>query len=351
MQTSQLYLCRDCKKYFSSKGLKGKTYPVGTILQAISLYNLGYTLSQVSQRIFSKYHCRPSVQLIHNWLKEFRALCSYRRLRKAGMRLFGPSEIIHTATLFHKQVYRYRFHRAKLDLLFSEAPNTHGCQASRRFKQDGHDRLLPLQDYLVRMAQTCPRDIFVKEGPRASQLWGGFDLERVNIFKKTNYATRLAELALKASPNNKMRHDTLQKFMLTNDSVTVAVEIPIWLTPEDVEYYRNLGFKLPFTLKESLSGHIDFVQVRNGFAHILDYKPDAVKERHAHEQLTFYALALSRRAGLMVKDFRCGWFDEKDYYEFSPLSMVMKTSANTKENLDKKFSRGQIIKAETWLKR
>ncbi len=131
-------------------------------------------------------------------------------------------------------------------------------------------------------------------------------------------------MALKASPSNKMRHDTLQKFMLVNDSVTVAVEIPVWLTPEDVEHFKRLGFHLPFTLDEPLSGHIDFVQVRNGFVHILDYKPDAAKEKHAYEQLTFYALGLSRRTGLKVKDFLCGWFDERDYFEFLPLPMVKK---------------------------
>ena len=34
--------------------------------------------------------------------------------------------------------------------------------------------------------------------------------------------------------NNKLRHETLQRFMLANDSVTVAIEIPIWLSENDV---------------------------------------------------------------------------------------------------------------------
>jgi hypothetical protein len=34
--------------------------------------------------------------------------------------------------------------------------------------------------------------------------------------------------------NNKLRHETLQRFMLANDSVTVAIEIPIWLTETDI---------------------------------------------------------------------------------------------------------------------
>jgi hypothetical protein len=32
-----------------------------------------------------------------------------------------------------------------------------------------------------------------------------------------------------------LRHETLQRFMLANDSVTIAVEIPIWLTATDID--------------------------------------------------------------------------------------------------------------------
>ena len=43
-----------------------------------------------------------------------------------------------------------------------------------------------------------------------------------------------------------------------------------------------------------IHGHIDFLQVRNGAVHILDYKPDA-RTNKPIAQLTSYALALSRR--------------------------------------------------------
>ena len=68
-----------------------------------------------------------------------------------------------------------------------------------------------------------------------------------------------------------------------------------------------------------ITGHIDSLQLRSGFLHILDYKPEAAKEKHAVTQLTIYALALSRRTGLPVKAFKCAWFDERDYFEFFPL--------------------------------
>jgi len=141
------------------------------------------------------------------------------------------------------------------------------------------------------------------------------------VTRKENHATRLAALVLPSSPNNKKRHETLQRFMLVNDSVTIAVEVPVFLTREDLRYYRERGFNVDFE-SDVITGHIDFLQIRNGHLHILDYKPEARKETHAHVQLTMYALALARRTALPLKLFKCGWFDEKDYFDFFPLQGV-----------------------------
>ena len=37
-----------------------------------------------------------------------------------------------------------------------------------------------------------------------------------------------------------------------------------------------------------------------------------------------YALALSRRTGLRLFDFVCAWFDDRHYFEFYPLHVVLK---------------------------
>jgi hypothetical protein len=47
--------------------------------------------------------------------------------------------------------------------------------------------------------------------------------------------------------------------------------------------------------------------------HVLDFKPEASKEKHAYVKLTIYALVLVRRAGLPLKAFKCGWIDENDF--------------------------------------
>ena len=41
-------------------------------------------------------------------------------------------------------------------------------------------------------------------------------------------------------------------------------------------------------------------------------------------QLFLYSLALSLRTGIWLKNFVCGWFDEKDYFEFKPADIVLK---------------------------
>jgi len=39
------------------------------------------------------------------------------------------------------------------------------------------------------------------------------------------------------------------------------------------------------------------------------------KEKYARLELFLYALALSLRTGIWLRNFLCGWFDEKDYFE------------------------------------
>ena len=115
--------------------------------------------------------------------------------------------------------------------------------------------------------------------------------------------------------------------MLANDSVTVAIEIPIWLTEADIAALeRQHGIQLapdghgPRTI----TGHIDFLQVRNGVVHILDYKPDA-RTNKPIGQLAIYALALTRLVpGLKLFDIKCAWFNEEEYLEFFPRTLFVR---------------------------
>lgn len=42
----QLYLCRSCLRTFTPGAGKGKHHPVGVIIDAMSYYNLGFSLEQ-----------------------------------------------------------------------------------------------------------------------------------------------------------------------------------------------------------------------------------------------------------------------------------------------------------------
>jgi len=180
------------------------------------------------------------------------------------------------------------------------------------------------------------------QGLRSSEQKNGFSLDGVRITERSNnYAVRIARFVLEGVSDNKLRHDTLQKFMLACDSVTVATEVPIYMNRDDLVHLKEeLKFDIPLDIDydSAITGHIDFVQIRNGSIHILDYKPRAAKEKPI-DQLTIYALALSRLTGLRLYDFKCAWFDDKNYYEFYPLHVVYKLK---KKNHLAKISKDQL---------
>lgn len=333
LERVQAFQCKSCGHKFNPWGLKDRTYPARIILEALSLYNLGHSLARAGELVGRKCVARVPPQTVHLWTRQFKDFCPYHRLRAQAKEILPPAKVLQTVLLRHQQVYRFRVHTPKLDLL-------------------SNDHLRGLREFLAEAVGKCPHKIFL-DPARPSQLQAGLKLDGVYIARKENAAVRMAGLALKASPSNKLRHETLQKFMLCNDSVTVAVEVPVWLLPEELEGLKAApGFRIPFKLEKPLAGHIDFVQVRGGAVHVLDYKPEAAKERHAHEQLVLYALALSARTGIKLKDMRCAWFDEKDYFEFFPLLMVYSRPGakiqapppRTKMSYFERLPKGQVVR-------
>ncbi|MFH0969328.1 MAG: PD-(D/E)XK nuclease family protein, partial [Patescibacteria group bacterium] len=269
---------------------------------------------------------------LSNWLKQYEPLCAFSRMRSYAIKMFKPKDIISSATLAHRQLYRFRHHRAKTVLIIKED-----------FKHGG---FWPLKEFLDLVPVECPHQYF-QEGMRASETPITFSKTEMIVRGKNNFANKMAKFVLESVDVAKDRHDALQRFMLANDSVTVATEVPVYIRREDLAHMQTqLGFELykkqdkkdkksdieKFSIEDLprlITGHIDFIQIRNGQIHILDYKPNAAKERPI-EQLTIYALALSRLTGLKVFNFKCAWFDEKDYFEFFPLHVVYKPDKKRK---------------------
>ncbi len=306
----QLFLCLSCNRTFTQHSTKGKHYPLAIMLDAISIYNLGYSLEATCRIVHQRQSggtLQPST--LSSWITETEELCRFCRMREFAIKKFSPKDMIITATLAHQQLYRYRFHRGKCDLMIRE--------------EYQHRKFTPLKEFLEMVPVECPHQYF-REGLRASEAPLTFSKTAMIVRGKTNYATRLCAFVLQSVKERKERHEALQKFMLANDSVTVATEVPVYLTRDDMEHMKTqLGFELFGDMPKLITGHIDLLQIRNGQIHILDYKPDAAKERPI-EQLTLYAMALSRLTGLRLFEFKCAWFDEKDYFEFYPLHVLHK---------------------------
>ena len=322
-QIVQLYLCRnpECAKTFTAQDVKGRHFPLNMVIESMSYYNLGFTLEETCRIIKKKFGVAPAPATLSDWIDEYKELCRYERLRPYAIKMCEPKDTVEVVTMAHRQLYRFRYHRPKTVLMLEEFRNRN---------------LRRLKDYLDAVSSETPHQYF-QDGERMSEVRSKFDNSDMIVKSKTNFANRLAAFVLQSVPDNKARHEAVQRFFLANDSVTVATEVPVYIRREDVEHMENIlnfkisdngsvqfkGRKQEEKLPRLLTGHIDLVQIRNGQVHILDYKPGAAKERPI-EQLTWYALALSRLTGLRLFEFTCAWFDEKDYYQFFPLHVVKK---------------------------
>jgi transposase-like protein len=325
LEIVQLWRCVACKRTFTPgpAPLHNKTYPLRMILAALTDYHLGYSLQETAKRLKKKTNRTVSPSTITNWLHAYRQHCTYGRLREAGLKRFPPEQTIRSVKLYHRQIYAYGYHRPKLEFLRAGK-----LDDKREGSGESTARFSSLSNFLENIPTLCPHELFTRDDDpkaRASQAHPDFaDVSRITVNRKQNAATDAAAFIIPAVGNNKARHETLQSFMLANDSVTVAIEIPIWLDEPDIQVLeRQHGIELaPKTgAPRAITGHIDFLQVRNGAVHILDYKPDA-RTNKPIAQLAIYALALTRLVpGLKLFDIKCAWFNEEEYLEFYPRTL------------------------------
>lgn len=275
--SKQIYYCKECRKRFVIT--LRKNYDSEIILQAISYYNLGNTLEESKKLINMKFKTKVSKSAISNWLKDFKEIIPYNKLRKNILEKHGK-EIIASKLFRHKGLtYNYKYHKGKLDF----------CKYNN------------LLNYLKNINENFPHEFFEKD-QRCSKI--KININSLNKIK-TNYASNLAKLILTDTEGNNKRHNLIENFMLINDSCTIATEVPIWF------YDKNIG---------GICGHIDILQIRFNKIHILDFKPEAEKEnkQKVASQLYLYALGLSFRTGISLSEFRCAWFDADNYFEFEP---------------------------------
>lgn len=317
LEKIQVFYCNHCQKKFTPLVTIGKTYPISLILQSLIWFNKFVEPEQIALHINEKYGLRIAPQTIANWIKEYERLIPFKRMREYLMGKLQKNELnlkemVAEQKLFHQQIYDFKYHRFKTDLLLEED--------FKNYKQKA------IKDFLELIIAECPHKVFQESNLRASEFKNVFNLDGVRIISKKNRANEIARFVMQAVANNKERHKAMQDFALFCDSVTMAVEVPVLLNKDDVDHFRTmLNFNVPLELKDNavITGHIDILQLRNGMIHIMDFKPSAKKYKPV-DQLTIYALALSRLTSLRLHSFKCAWFDEDDYFEFFPLHVVYK---------------------------
>ncbi|MBS3159672.1 PD-(D/E)XK nuclease family protein [Candidatus Woesearchaeota archaeon] len=188
----------------------------------------------------------------------------------------------------HGWFYVYRLHKDKIDQL---------C-------------LDELNNYLVDVFCNCDDEKFCS-GPRSSALRFDLGIETKEIFNH-----EICSLTSKGLEENferfKTAHSQVQVYMLENDDKTIGVEVPVWFEKDEMNTFKNIFGECDGVL----SGHIDVLRIEDGKIWVLDYKPNAYKEKYAATQVYFYALMLSARTGIPLDKFRCGYFDSSKCYVF-----------------------------------
>ncbi|MBW2966119.1 hypothetical protein KY342_03380 [Candidatus Woesearchaeota archaeon] len=272
-RTIQKYQCKACKKYFTLQNNNqiSKTYNLSKILNTISNYNLGTSLRDNQNKI-------PK-STIHNWIKELKTDLPFNRLRTRIENIPKHNIIIKKRFIHHNQPFLYQYHNIKLNF-------------AGKYKG--------LTKYLKHLY--LPKNIFNKS-ERISKLSKIYLNKKLS--EKQNYAVKLAKLALSITKDNKKRHNIIENFMLINDTATIAVEIPIYLYPNETN------------INKALTGHIDILQIRYNDIYILDYKPEPINKSQAINQLLTYKEALSRRTKIKKQNIKLAFFNNKAYYEFS----------------------------------
>jgi ribosomal protein L37AE/L43A len=160
LEIVQLWRCSSCKRVFTPgpAALHDKTYPLRMILSALTDYDTGHTLQETAARLKKKTNRSVSPSTIAAWLEQYKRHCTYRRSRAEGLTRFPANQTIRSTKLYHRQVYAYAYHRAKLGLLRD------GTLDDKRTESAGSTaRFTPLADFLESVPTVCPHELFTQK--------------------------------------------------------------------------------------------------------------------------------------------------------------------------------------------
>ena len=202
---------------------------------------------------------------------------------------------IHVHGFVHQPIYRYRLAEPKL-------------------------RMVPksLATYLQGVVVDCPNQLFVRPSIRSSKTREVRGIKNPPVEHLESH--ELIEFARNSRDFTrfKSRHENVGQYLLENDEFSICCELPVWLEARELKDYTDV-----FGSLEPLTGHIDLIRMeQDGKVGIWDYKPHAYQEKTAWLQVLLYAVMISCRTGISLKNMRCGYFDEIDAYRFRPVDCL-----------------------------
>jgi hypothetical protein len=97
------------------------------------------------------------------------------------------------------------------------------------------------------------------------------------------------------------QHEIAGEFLFKNDPKTIALELPLWLSPDKTPNQKPWG------------GSVDVVRVVGQRIQICDFKPSAmrVNKKQVGAQLYRYGFMLHHLTGIPLEDIDLIYFDEK----------------------------------------
>lgn len=274
----QRYFCKDCLHKFSL-GLEKKRFDIRIILDAVCAYSQGCSCEEVTDISYRRHKASVNKSTVSRWVKEYDL--GYLGIRSAITENQKLPFVVGRMFKHSGMVYDFKYHKPKLE---------------------AYGKFSGLKKFIFSLSRGVDERYFTAENERCSHAKKEIS-SNIKVFDNTRLS-KVTGSILKVVKNNRQRHSIVENLMLNCDRDTVAVEVPVWYWDKQ----QNIG----------ICGHIDILQVKFGKVWILDYKPNADKENvdKVASQIFSYAVGLSFRAGISLRDIACGWFDGNKMYVF-----------------------------------
>jgi hypothetical protein len=169
-ETAQMYFCKSCGRYFSSKKIPQRMYAPSIIIATLNLYDQGYSLDKTRLKINKSFKVKLGKSTIHSWIRSYAEFCPIHYVRD---QFLPGADVLFRKHFDHENLdYEFIYHSYKLE-----------TKVKNNFSK--------LYAYIKRFEKGCPKEFF-EIGKRCSQPL--FDV-RVDVRRSKNLSCKLAEFS------------------------------------------------------------------------------------------------------------------------------------------------------------